>query len=67
MVKDWNKIGCFPCSGMLSVFGSRCVMSVKCSLILIFERFQNCRAAMRTDVALAMVVCLECMKSVISE
>lgn len=49
------------------MFGSRCVMSVKCSLIFIFDSFQNCRAAMRTDVASAMVVCLECMKSVISE
>lgn len=52
---------------MLSVFGSRCVISVKCSLILIFDRFQNCRAAVGTDVASAMVVCHECMKSVISE
>lgn len=49
------------------MFGSRCVMSVKCSLMLTFDRFQNCRAAMGTDVASAMVVCLECMKSVISE
>lgn len=45
------------------MFGSRCAMSVKCSLTLAFDRFQNCRAAMGADVASPMVVCLECMKS----
>lgn len=49
------------------MLGSRRVMSIKCILIFIFDRFQNCTAAVGTEVASAMVVCLESMKSVISE
>lgn len=49
------------------MFGSGCVMSVRCVLMFIFGRFQDCRAALGTDVASAMVVCVECMRSVISE
>lgn len=67
VVRDTNKIWLFSCSGMLSVFDSRCVIFFKCSFVFIFGRLKNCRAAMGTVVASVMVACLPCTKIVILE